>query len=103
MRAHRPGGGWQINEFCIFNYHRRILSEDQTMNIKKMATIAVLLSCIARPTIAQAPPQWHDDLVDHMAGALQLEGSALGKPAHPEVTTERVLSHQCLRLHERSS
>ncbi len=52
---------------------------------------------------AQAPPAWHDDLVDHMAGTWKMEGQVMGRPAHHEVQAEWVLNHQFLRIHEKTA
>jgi hypothetical protein len=52
---------------------------------------------------AQAPPAWHDDLVDRMAGTWKMEGQVTGHPAHHEVQAEWVLNHQFLRIHEKTA
>lgn len=37
---------------------------------------------------AQAPAEWHDNLVDHMIGKWKLEGQVMGRDAHHEVEAE---------------
>jgi hypothetical protein len=61
---------------------------------------AVLVSAVA---MAQAPPPWHDDFVDHMAGTWKMEGQVMGRPAHHEVQAEWVLNHQFLCIREKTS
>jgi hypothetical protein len=51
---------------------------------------------------AQAPGEWRDDLVDHMAGTWQLRGRVMGREAHHTVEAEWVLNHQFLRIHEKT-
>ncbi|MGC2322898.1 MAG: hypothetical protein WA463_09735 [Terriglobales bacterium] len=52
---------------------------------------------------AQAPPEWKDDLADHVAGAWTLTGQVMGRDAHHEVEAAWVLNHQFLRLHEKTA
>jgi len=52
---------------------------------------------------AQAPPPWHDDFIDHMAGTWKMEGQVMGRPAHHEVQAEWVLNHQFLCIREKTS
>jgi hypothetical protein len=52
---------------------------------------------------AQAPPEWHDELADHLAGVWKLEGQVLGREAHHELRAEWVLNHQFLVLHEKTA
>ena len=47
--------------------------------------------------------EWHDDLVDHLAGNWKLEGPVMGRPGHHGVQAEWVLNHQFLRIHEKTS
>jgi hypothetical protein len=63
-------------------------------------SLVLLLSTLAA---AQAPPEWRDDLVDHMAGTWKLEGQVLGREAHHDVQAEWVLGHQFLRVHEKTA
>ncbi|MGA8012120.1 MAG: DUF1579 family protein [Candidatus Acidiferrales bacterium] len=71
------------------------------MNISFLALASIFLfSATAR---AQAPPQWNDALVDHMAGTWKVEGTLVGQNAHHTVTAEWVLNHQFLRIEEKTS
>jgi hypothetical protein len=54
-------------------------------------------------TPAQAPPEWHDDLVENMAGVWTIEGQVLGRETHHGLVAEWVLNHQFLRLHEKTA
>ncbi|HVP52808.1 MAG TPA: hypothetical protein VMT05_11895 [Terriglobales bacterium] len=67
--------------------------------------LAVLLiaALTSLPAAAQAPPEWHDDFVDHMAGAWALTGQVVGRDAHHDVQAEWVLNHQFLRIHEKTA
>jgi len=67
--------------------------------------LAVLLIAALTPlhAPAQAPPEWHDDLADHMLGAWTLTGQVVGREAHHDVRAEWVLNHQFLRIHEETS
>ena len=60
----------------------------------------VLLSL---PVAAQTPPEWHDELIENLAGAWKLEGNVMGKPAHHDVQAEWVLNHQFLCIREKTS
>jgi hypothetical protein len=51
---------------------------------------------------AQAPAEWHDDLVDHLIGTWNLGGQIMGREAHHQVEVGWVLNHQFLRIHERT-
>jgi len=66
---------------------------------------ALLLIAALTPmrALAQAPPEWHDDLVDHMAGVWSLTGQVMGRDTHHDVQAEWVLNHQFLRIHEKTS
>jgi hypothetical protein len=50
----------------------------------------------------QSPPEWRDDLVDHMAGTWKLQGQVMGRDAHHEVDAQWELNHQFLRIHEKT-
>jgi hypothetical protein len=65
-----------------------------------LALDALFISAFA---LAQAPPAWHDELAEHMAGAWKIEGQVMGRPAHHEVQAEWALDHQFLRIHEKTS
>ena len=64
-----------------------------------LATLLIALPG-ARSTAQTA--EWHDDLVDHMAGNWKLEGPVMGRAAHHEVQAEWVLNRQFLRIHEKT-
>ena len=66
--------------------------------LRAVAIIALLGSSVA----AQTPTEWHDDLVDHMVGTWKMEGHVMGQAAHHEVKADWVLTHQFLRLHEKT-
>jgi hypothetical protein len=68
-----------------------------------LVLIMVLVTLASPPRLrAQSPAEWHDDLVDHMAGTWKLQGQVMGHDAHHEVEAEWVLNHQFLRIHERT-
>jgi hypothetical protein len=69
--------------------------------MRNAAAVAVMI--ISSYALAQAPPQWHDELIEHMAGMWKLDGQVMGREAHHEVRAEWVLNHQFLRLHEKTS
>jgi hypothetical protein len=52
---------------------------------------------------AQTTTEWRDPLVDRMAGTWKLEGQVMGREAHHEVRAEWVLSHQFLRIQEKTA
>jgi len=52
---------------------------------------------------AQTPPEWHDDLVEHMTGAWKMDGQVMARDAHHDVEAEWVLNHQFLCIHEKTS
>ncbi len=52
---------------------------------------------------AQAPPEWKDDLADHMVGTWKIDGQVMGREAHHDVQAEWVLNHQFLRIDERTA
>ena len=64
---------------------------------------ALLLIAALRPALAQAPPEWKDDLADRMAGTWILTGQVMGREAHHEVEAEWVLNHQFVRIHEKTA
>ena len=53
--------------------------------------------------LAQRPPEWHDEFIDHLAGAWKIEGQVLGREAHHDVVAEWVLNHQFLRIREKTA
>jgi hypothetical protein len=52
---------------------------------------------------AQAPTEWRDDLVDHMAGTWKMEGQVMGRDAHHDVHAEWILNHQFLCIQEKTA
>lgn len=52
---------------------------------------------------AQAATEWRDPLADRMTGTWKLEGQVMGQAAHQEVRADWVLSHQFLRLQEKTA
>jgi hypothetical protein len=66
--------------------------------------LMVVVVTVASPSrlSAQAPAEWRDDLADHLVGTWNLQGSVMGRDAHHEVDAEWVLSHQFLRIHEKT-
>lgn len=71
------------------------------MRISLFMLIGALLLPVA--VRAQAPPQWRDTFVDHLAGTWKVEGTLVGQNAHHTVTAEWVLNHQFLRMEEKTS
>ena len=72
-----------------------------------MRVPALLLLCVSLllsgSIAAQAPAEWHDDLIDHLAGTWVMSGNVMGKDAHHEVQADWILNHQFLRMHEKTS
>ncbi len=66
----------------------------------QIALFAVLLSL---PMLAQAPAEWQDGLVNHLAGAWKLEGNVMGSNAHHDVRADWVFNHQFLRIQEKTA
>jgi hypothetical protein len=66
---------------------------------------ALLLIATLAPlhALAQAPPEWKDDLADRMVGTWTLTGHVMGREAHHTVEAEWVLNHQFLRIHEKTA
>lgn len=72
------------------------------MRVLSLLLFCLLLLPVASVT-AQAPAEWHDDLVEHLAGTWTMSGTVMGKDAHHEVQADWVLNHQFLRIHEKTS
>ena len=53
--------------------------------------------------VAQAPAEWPDGLVNHLAGSWKLEGNVMGNNAHHDVQADWVLNHQFLRIQEKTA
>ncbi len=54
-------------------------------------------------SLAQAPPEWKDELAGHMTGDWTMTGQVIGREAHHDVQAEWVLNHQFLRIHEKTA
>ncbi len=72
------------------------------MKISLLPALAVLV-LLSLSSTAQAPAEWRDSLVDRMAGTWKLEGHIMGREAHHQVLADWVLSHQFLRIQEKTS
>jgi hypothetical protein len=68
-----------------------------------LRALLLILTLAPIRILAQAPPEWKDELVDHMAGAWTLTGQVMGRDAHHDVQAEWVLNHQFLRIHEKTA
>lgn len=74
--------------------------------IMRRLALLLLLNLAGGPVIANAAPAdgpghvFTDGLLDHMAGAWHLTGSAAGKPVDQRVTVRWVLGHQFLQIQE---
>ena len=70
----------------------------------KIARLLLLFAILAGAAAhAQAPPEWKDAFVDHLAGTWKVEGTLVGQQAHHTVTAEWVLNHEFLRMEEKTS
>jgi hypothetical protein len=67
------------------------------------ASVGACLLVFATSLAAQMPSEWHDEVVDHLAGQWKVGGQVMGHDAHHLLEAEWVLNHQFLRLHERTS
>jgi len=65
--------------------------------------LIVLVLMLVSSAVAQPPAEWHDDLVDHMAGHWKLIGQVMGRDAHHEVQADWQLNHQFLRIKEETA
>jgi hypothetical protein len=68
-----------------------------------LRAILLIAALAPTPAVAQAPPEWKDELIDHMIGNWTLTGQVMGRDAHHDVRAEWVLNHQFLRIHERTA
>src|ERR1700689_4673787 len=80
-----------------------IFQETEMKTNRSSLLVMFLVALFSVPTIAQAPANWQDELVDRMSGNWKVEGRVLGREAHHEVTAEWVLNHQFLRIHEKTA
>src|SRR5215469_4604352 len=62
-----------------------------------------VLALLAIPLTAQAPTDWQDDLIGHLAGSWKLEGDVVGNAAHHDVQADWVFNRQFLRIQEKTS
>jgi hypothetical protein len=53
--------------------------------MKTLAAVVWLVVAVAYSAAQRAPADWHDDLVEHMAGTWILEGQVMGRPAHHDL------------------
>jgi hypothetical protein len=67
-----------------------------------MSLIALVLMSVSA-AVAQAPAEWRDELVEHMAGNWKLGGQVVGRDAHHEVQAEWELNRQFLRINEKTA
>jgi len=73
------------------------------MRFPAACALLMLFALRVDPAHAQVPAEWHDDLVDHMAGAWTLTGPVMGHDAHHDLQAEWALNHQFLRIHEKTT
>lgn len=75
------------------------------MKLLKRTCFGVLaaLPLLFASATAQLPAEWHDDLVDHMAGNWKVSGEILGQASHHEVHAEWALNHQFVVMHEKTA
>lgn len=73
------------------------------MKLRFRPLLVLLLSGITPLAFAQAPAEWHDDLIDHLAGKWKLTGQVTGREGHHDVEADWVLNHQFLRIHEKTA
>ncbi|MFZ3213880.1 MAG: hypothetical protein WA188_20430 [Terriglobales bacterium] len=73
------------------------------MRLPVASALLMIFAFSVNPAHAQTPAEWHDDLVDHMAGSWTVTGQVMGHGAHHDVQAEWVLNHQFLRIHERTA
>ena len=69
-----------------------------------LSTLTLLLTvALGLPSHAQRPAEWHDELVDHLAGTWKISGNVMGREAHHTLQAEWELNHQFLRMHEKTA
>jgi hypothetical protein len=68
------------------------------MKITKPALI-IIAACATTAAVAQAP-EFHDPLVDHLAGKWVLQGTLAGKTTTHDLDAHWVIQHHYLLLHE---
>ena len=73
------------------------------MRFPAACALLMLFALRVDPAHAQVPAEWHDDLVDHMAGAWTLTGPVMGHDAHHDLQAEWALNHHFLRIHEKTT
>lgn len=73
------------------------------MRLSRLLMVVVLCVQFPNALLAQRPAEWHDELVDHLAGMWNISGNVMGRPAHHTLQAEWVLNHQFLRMHEKTA
>jgi hypothetical protein len=63
------------------------------------STISILAACTAAAVLGQAP-EFHDPLVDHLAGKWVMQGMLAGKKTIHDIDARWVINHHYLLLHE---
>lgn len=72
------------------------------MKIASLLFLIVLCTATSPSRSGAQAAEWRDELVDHMTGTWRLQGQIMGRDAHHEVQAEWVLSHQFLRIQEKT-
>jgi hypothetical protein len=67
------------------------------------ALLTLFAALVSSCMMAQAPAEWQDGLVNHLAGSWKLEGKVMGSNAHHDVQADWVLNHQFLRIQEKTA
>jgi hypothetical protein len=67
------------------------------------AQLALFAALLSLPMVAQAPAEWQDGLVNHLASSWKLEGKVMGNNAHHDVQADWVLNRQFLRIQEKTA
>jgi hypothetical protein len=80
----------------------RVTKKGELMNAVRLPALAFIV-LLPMFSVAQTPAEWHDDLVDRMAGTWKVEGQVMRQQAHHELQAEWVLNHQFLRMHEKTA
>ncbi|HET7871218.1 MAG TPA: DUF1579 family protein [Terriglobales bacterium] len=76
-----------------------------------MKTLSFALLAVALTALSQTKPEpldgpnrpFHDDLLDNLQGKWKVTGTTMGKPREMELTSEWVLNHQFLLVHEKDA
>jgi len=62
----------------------------------------IVMALLQSAAVAQRPAEWHDAVVDQLAGTWNVDGQVMGRDAHHLLQAEWVLNHQFLCLHEKT-